>query len=382
MRSMDKRLGEWVSLGLLNEAQARAISRHEAGRGGQNWMIYGFAAVAALAIGIGIISLIAANWDEIPDGVKLATDFALLCGLAMAALVCVRTERTVTFEVLLVLILILCLATIGLISQVFHSGGRLDEALLFWAAICAPAMLFSRHLFVPLGWTGVALGAGASRYLDSHLLAPLWGEDERALALLMGLAPMLYVLAAAAGRLPWLDQVRRGLRIGMILFGVAATWAMGLVGVMGLYSPRGTGPEATAYLPGVLIGLAAAWMLYRDPEFAGVRRWLGLAMLAVHLALYPAVLSWLPYSLTGAPFTLTALALVALLFGTAGQRRLFHAVVAIMGAWLVTFYFEAFGGLAFTGFGLIALGGIMLALILAARRYLPRFQAWMGGLQR
>ena len=76
-----KKLVRWIAQGLISEAQAQAIEEYEAERTKDTGLKV-FTRVGALAIAIGIISLVASNWDAIPPRLKLSLD--LLVGISFA----------------------------------------------------------------------------------------------------------------------------------------------------------------------------------------------------------------------------------------------------------------------------------------------------------
>ncbi|MEZ5450661.1 MAG: DUF2157 domain-containing protein, partial [Thiolinea sp.] len=88
MKILDRKLLSWEQQGLISGDQADAIRAFERGEGqsGGHWWLYSLLVLGAAIIGLGIISLVAANWAQIADDVKLGTDFALLGALGAAIL--------------------------------------------------------------------------------------------------------------------------------------------------------------------------------------------------------------------------------------------------------------------------------------------------------
>ena len=83
MGIIDRKLQQWVQAGLMTIEQQTTLLDFEAKQPQRaSWWLYSFMILGAVIIGLGIISLIAANWSEIPDSVKLGSDFALLTLLA------------------------------------------------------------------------------------------------------------------------------------------------------------------------------------------------------------------------------------------------------------------------------------------------------------
>jgi uncharacterized membrane protein len=174
MSKLEKGLKEWVSLGFINPDQAKRIRDYESARPESSWILSGLLILGAVIVGIGVISLIAANWNEIPDALKLGADFALLAVLALATLQSWETKKAIQFEVLLLSFLILCLASIGLISQIYHTGGKLYQALMLWSLITFAAALAARQMFVPFMWVGAFLTGIVFTALDSVALQSIF----------------------------------------------------------------------------------------------------------------------------------------------------------------------------------------------------------------
>ena len=67
----ERKLKAWVAAGLIDGATASRIRDWEAqhSRPLALWAVVG---IAALSIGLGVISLVAANWDAIPGETRLA----------------------------------------------------------------------------------------------------------------------------------------------------------------------------------------------------------------------------------------------------------------------------------------------------------------------
>ena len=69
----------WHQAGLIDgETRAALLAfEEENSRPIALWAVFG---IGALAIGLGLISVVAANWEDVPGQVRLAIHFALLAG--------------------------------------------------------------------------------------------------------------------------------------------------------------------------------------------------------------------------------------------------------------------------------------------------------------
>ena len=91
---------------LVSREQAERIiafeSAHERS-GVARWGAWAFGALGALALAVGVISLVAANWDALAAGVKLGAGLVLLVGALGAAAALRSPELAWARSLLLVL---------------------------------------------------------------------------------------------------------------------------------------------------------------------------------------------------------------------------------------------------------------------------------------
>ena len=69
-----KKLNLWKDAGLISDIQYASIIKYEEEHKPKNRTAYTIITLGALVICLGIISLIASNWEYINDGVKLVID--------------------------------------------------------------------------------------------------------------------------------------------------------------------------------------------------------------------------------------------------------------------------------------------------------------------
>jgi uncharacterized membrane protein len=167
-------------VGLITDEQRQKIVEHfqlKEDGGGKFLAIVSF--VGAVLIAAGIALLIAAHWDAIPRGVKIAAGMFLMLGAHGLGwwLRNVRQDYPKTGEALHFLGSCLFLANIALIGQIYHLSSRPANAfLLWWAGIAAlPWLLRSAPQFalLLLGvgiWFGVEINDRTSpvRCDDEH----------------------------------------------------------------------------------------------------------------------------------------------------------------------------------------------------------------------
>ena len=167
--NISKKLQIWESAQLISSEQKEKILNYEQ-KQSRPLLYPAFLFISAFCIGIGILSLIAYNWDKLPDSLKLISDFILLtvCGL----LVYKTTEqkkKTIT-ENLKILYALLLLSSIGLIGQIYHLGGDLSTALLFWSLITFPLVLSCKKVILPIIWTYIFYSTAVIKLLKIDII--------------------------------------------------------------------------------------------------------------------------------------------------------------------------------------------------------------------
>lgn len=158
MWSKHKKLKEWVSAGLITEPQSDAIHAYETAkkRGGFGRNLV---ALSLFAILIGVLSVIASNWNAIPGGVKIGAHVLLNLSIGLAALKADLMNKDYWREGLAFAFFGLTLTLIVLIGQVFQLEGSHAGALLLWMLITLPFMLvFSQTRMTAIPWIVAFLG--------------------------------------------------------------------------------------------------------------------------------------------------------------------------------------------------------------------------------
>lgn len=393
MAFIKKKLERWQQAGLLTPNQTAAILAFETQHPQRsNWWLYSFMILGAAIIGLGVISLIAANWAEIPDSVKLGADFLLLAILAFGIFQQYPNQQHgVWFEVLVVGFMLLCLATIGLIAQIFHVGGQWYHALLFWAVITFLLSLFARNTFTLFFWVTLfllgilwtivdAMGWHFRHTLDEFpavmLLAPLLTALLYQLCMqvkwLWGFAPSLFFWfqIGAIISLAFADIARSGGEMADYqvvwytpAYIAAATLAIGIA----LHK------DYRLLNKLLLLATLVLLLLYYHPDwlFTGEQRytWLGLRD-------HETVSLWRADDIRAPLMTLLILFLYAIHAGNVGHQRTFNLVTFLIGLRFVILYFQAMGGLAATGVGLIISGSLIIGIAWVWYKWRDRLRTW------
>ncbi len=391
------KLNQWLQAGLITPNQHAAILAFEAEHHpSSNRWLYSFMILGAAIIGLGVISLIASNWANISDGIKLGVDFALLIVLAMGIYWQYPQRRHgVWFEALLVGFMLLCLASIGLISQIFHLSGQWYHALLFWAAMTFLLSLFARSLITRFFWVTLLL-QGLVWSLVDVTIPDIWSHWKALPALLL-LAPLLSaVLYYATLQVKTLRGFSSSLHFW---FQMTAMIALAAVDIA-----RSGGEMADYQLAWFVPAYSAAGLLVLGILLQRHYRWLnrllllgalGLLLLYFHPDLlftgqsryslfgsqaHTAISFWQADDIRAPLLTLSILFLYALHAGNSGRQHTFNLITFLIGLRFVILYFQAMGGLAATGVGLIVSGSLIIGVTWLWFKVRDRLQTWTKGL--
>lgn len=123
----------------------------------ENYWLMILAYFAAFLIGLGIIALVAANWEQIPNNVKLGGAIVLMIANASAVILSMKFKKNILTQVLCGVFAALIMAVIGLIGQIFQLRSDVSGACLLWAVCAWPLFLITPRLlwlWIPLLFVG------------------------------------------------------------------------------------------------------------------------------------------------------------------------------------------------------------------------------------
>ena len=149
-----RKVQKWLEEGLIDEDQMEAILHYEKGtKTSFSYSLYGFLIVAVVSASLGLIALITANWQVIPPFVKLGSYFLILTGLSGYAIKADgKSHSDFWLSSLLFFFMLLCLAGIGLIAQIYNIKGESYQTLFFWSFISLGLMLVSQGSLILYLW--------------------------------------------------------------------------------------------------------------------------------------------------------------------------------------------------------------------------------------
>ena len=195
-KDLASEISSWVEREIISVEQARTICRlydvdYEAIRsrstGYRVLVVLGF-----LFIGLALITVIGANWDTIPRGVRMGGLLALTAGTHVLALRHHLSDRTSLATGLFVLGNLFYGASIILIAQIYHLGEHMPDGVFWWALGSLP---FAALLRSP--WLALTSGLLALVWLYLEYTTWLLNATFLAFAFPVFLSVELYVLARA-----------------------------------------------------------------------------------------------------------------------------------------------------------------------------------------
>lgn len=373
-----RKLSAWQRAGLLDEQTVAAIRAYEADHA-RPLALWAAIGIGALAIGLGLVSVVAANWEDIPGRLRLAVHFAALAGLA--ALLwrgpgARADDRPWMQEAALFVFGVLGLTFFGHLGQVYQTSAPLWQPLSLWLVLFGPVFLLRGS-----SWLTAILFAGVIVWTSWGFADPVrtqFGADRRP-DVVIGLATALPVLLAPLGA--WMRErnARDGFwcRLEQLGFAYAIGCASLVAVASGFGEMDGDGLFSFgAQMAQVIVGLVAAALL------VGARR--GRSGQALGGAVAGAVLTILLSRMIGDSQLAAGILFMALWVGVAlaalygGWRGVFQLAVAAVAVRLVIVSFELASDLLTSGFGLILAGLLILGIAWAAVRLSRRLAPERG----
>ena len=181
-----KEITDWVKKDIISEPQAEQICAqydidyHQSGQRmlGYNILI----SLGYLFVGLALITLIGANWDELPRALRMWALIALTMltqGLAIKKYAVGEANGSIG---IFLLGNVFFGAAIILIAQIYHLGEHMPDGILWWALGCLPIglIIYSRWLMIQslllaLTWFFVEADLGFYPSLfPLFILASLW----------------------------------------------------------------------------------------------------------------------------------------------------------------------------------------------------------------
>ncbi len=373
----ERKLKAWQEAGLIDGATASAIRDWE-DKNSRPLGLWALIGLGALAIGLGLVSVIAANWDEIPGTVRLGIHFAAMIGLA--GYIWWRTDGPATktdyfHDAMLFIAGALGLTFFGHIGQVYQTNSPLWQPLLAWLLLFSPLLLlYGRGWPVAAMWMAGVIGtawAHASEYGADRAVFGLGSTSDHPQPILYwGLisSPPMVVTAFAAimrGRSRRPDFWRRLEQMAFFVIMVGLSTSIVAHG----WGERNQAPGIAA-IQSLILAVAAivTWTARKT------RSGQATAAILSAGALINIIQAVLPSEQILAALFFMAL-WGAMAYGAihAGWRAAFQLAVGVLAVRLIILSFELADDLLGSGVGLILVGLFTLGIAWIAVRVSKRF---------
>lgn len=164
-----KDLPELVQAGLISPETAASIRAYYREKGGQssNRLFVAFGVIGAILVGLGIILVLAHNWDAFSRTVKTYWAFLpLLMGQVLCGFVLLRKSESVAWRESSAAFLFFAVgASLSLVSQIYHMPGELSVFLLTWMLLFLPLIYVMKSSITSLLYLiGITFYAAETSY--------------------------------------------------------------------------------------------------------------------------------------------------------------------------------------------------------------------------
>lgn len=371
-----KKLELWQQEKLITSEQSAAIMNFER-QTHKPVLTYYLLALGLFCIGLGIISLISANWQLIPASVKFFFDFSLLIAVSYGIYHTNAEKKTIPFEGLTVLYAILILASIGLIAQVYQLQPNGYLAYFVWAVLVFPMVVYTSKIVLPLVWLPVFTASGIDLLHNIPLFGRMLHILENSFPFAISISGVL-VLSFIYRFLAVHFRTRLASLIAAMKF-----WLVFDIAVMVLIMDFLVGTSAGNFVmqffnPGSNVSVMVICILVVGTVGFGYFSYkhnysrlltcvlailLGFSMLYVVLPDNILVLNLWGFFLSIS--VLCCLVTYALL---KNRRRLLNLATALIALRIFIVYLQVFGSLISTGLGLIVSGFVFLTILYIWKR--------------
>jgi uncharacterized membrane protein len=190
----------WVEKGIITEDQAKSIcNEYEVDYGHQSDHAHAYGVLVTLGyafIGLAVITLLGANWDEIPRGLRMWGLIGTTMFIHAIGCLSLREGNESKATRLFLLGNFAYGASIILIAQTYHLGEHMPDGIFWWAIGSLPFGLLLKSvsltlfsLILAIIWFFVESGMGFYPTLfPIFLLGALWVLSQGAKSLLLFLA--------------------------------------------------------------------------------------------------------------------------------------------------------------------------------------------------
>ena len=191
---VNKDIEELLHAGVITQETADRINAYYDSKTGppQNKLLIVFGILGAILVSLGIILILAHNWDDLSRTIKTIIAFIpLLAGQFICGYTLLRKENSVTWrEAGSAFLFISIAACISLLGQIYNVPGNLASFLFTWMVLCVPLIYVMRSstasllYIIGITWYACQVGYWGN---DTHESYTYW-------VLLLLVLPFYYML--------------------------------------------------------------------------------------------------------------------------------------------------------------------------------------------
>lgn len=368
-RKLHKKLIDWGSSGLISPEQSEKILNYEKNRAGAHGFLFMISWLAAACIVLGVIALIASNWEEIPAFLKLTLYF-LIFGIVGGILLFSKTSKPLLEEILRLGLMVYSMAGIGLVAQIYHLHSQPWRGVAFWCLITFGLALSSSGPWGAVLWLPPALFAWFS-FLNT------WSIAQESIAVIgIITAGCLGIFGSFhSKKLIHLIHFRHisflFVTLACIAYSVTAAY---------LLDEKIHNREFFTFLTMALFWAGMIGLQKADYNFGsrmGMLVFLGLTTLQFPLQAIASSLHWdpIPFKIVSCAFFIAGTLALAIAAFAHDQKKVFEALCIFIFLRLLALYTESLMSLTAKGFGLISVGLLILGGLYSWTKLKPTIYA-------
>lgn len=376
MKHLQRHIQQWVRKGIITQEQANQIAELDTNKTHSNWAITGFMLIGFFVFALGMISIIAANWYEISDAIKLTADFIILALTAFQLIRLRETNQLFLYEGLLFFYMLFVLASIGLIAQIYHLIGNWYDTLFYWSLATLFLTTLSRFQFIPLFWTSIFTLSASVKLASLTVDFSFYTEEQALISMAAALPFLSSIVSATLVSLRWDGRFISAFRW--------VTFVVALFSVIyaDILINSGLRIEFIVLLPAILLSVVLlVYLMIKLPYTIWQKLLIKLGIL-LYLGMYIFACFDTQLSIFGAIFSISIYALAALFFASTKRRGLFNLMTLLIGIRIIGVYINQLYSLATTGFGLMLSGLLIIGMVYLWQRYKGRLLVWAEELQK
>lgn len=352
--NLEKKVNEWSEKGLIAKEQASAIVAYEKHTNPSNLLTNTFLTLGVSIISLGILAFIAANWENISGNVKLIIDFMILSGAAWYIYYLSNKEKIILRDRMIVFFQLMILVSIGLISQVFHTSGKLYEALFLWIGITLPIVLHAQNKFPSHILFIAVYGSTFIFFID------IFDMYKRSVVFVVQLLiPITFLLIGILINIFKMKSIQR-FGLSSIFWGTLSI----MLGTFGLHFLEPFDADSKFYSVSILYfsvsSLILSFLIFKIKKVSSI---FVLLIAILYLGIYLLRVNGKSTDFFDALFFIFIWIFIGLLFLNLRYNRIFELSIVVVGLRFLVVYFQIFDSLLMTSLGLVLSGFLILLVV-------------------